>query len=279
MSTIGAVGIDHRAAGVRPLGFAWLSSDRLERALGPLAEAGRVDELLLISAAGGIEAYFTSRHPHAAAGPLSEAMIALVGTPGAAVRPRDRLVCRLGADAVRRLFRIVAGLEALVPGDEEVRRALRAAERAGTAGPVLRQLCAEAQRSARRARQCGGLGAGPVQLARLVDDTARRFDAALAATFRPGRPGRRFEVIDGQATRLDVLVRRLVSPLDTGSIHGRGHGILQRDPGVEVTFLLDQAEFVSLRDRMLRRDGEVRFSVAMNDVTAIDAARSRPALV
>lgn len=107
----------------------------------------------------------------------------------------------------------------------------------------------------------------------------RRFDAALGATFRPGGPGRRFEVIDGQATRLDVLVRRLVSPLDTSSIHGRGHGVLQRDPGVEVTFLLDQADFMSLRDRMLRRDGEVRFSVAMNDVTAIDAARSRHALV
>jgi hypothetical protein len=86
-------------------------------------------------------------------------------------------------------------------------------------------------------------------------------------------------VIDAHAARLDVFVRRVVSPLDTGSIHGRGHGILQRDPNVELTFLIDQADFVSLRDRMLRRDGEVGFSVAMNDVTAIDAARSRPALV
>ena len=86
-------------------------------------------------------------------------------------------------------------------------------------------------------------------------------------------------MIDAHAAQLDVIVRRVVSPLDTGSIHGRGHGILQHDPNVELTFLIDQTDFVSLRDRMLRRDGEVRFSVAMNDVTAIDAARARPALV
>jgi len=79
-------------------------------------------------------------------------------------------------------------------------------------------------------------------------------------------------VIEGQAAvQLDVLVLRVVSPLDTGSIHGRGHGRLQ-DRDVEVTFLLDQSDFLSLRERMLRRDGDVSFRVAMNDVTAIDAA-------
>jgi hypothetical protein len=89
----------------------------------------------------------------------------------------------------------------------------------------------------------------------------------------------RFDVIDGQASRLDVLVLRAVSPLDTGSIHGRGHGLLSGDPDVEVTFLLDQADFVALRERLLRRDGDVRFGVPINDVTAIDTVRSRPALV
>jgi glutamyl-tRNA reductase len=196
MSSIGSVGIDHRTAGIRPLGFAWLSSERLERTLGPLAETGAVDELLLVSPAGGIEAYFAARDPGAAADALGEAMVALVGTePGVASRLRDRLVCRLGPDAVRRMFRVVAGVEAPVPGDDEVRRALRAAERAGTAGPVLRRLCDEALRSARRARQCADLGAGPEQVARLVDAGARRFDAG-------GEPAR-FEVIDGQTADHD----------------------------------------------------------------------------
>jgi hypothetical protein len=82
-------------------------------------------------------------------------------------------------------------------------------------------------------------------------------------------------VINGHASELDVLVLRVVSPLDTGSLHGRGHGVLQRDPGVVVTFLLDQADFLSLRGRLLARDGEVSFSVSANDVTSIDTARDR----
>jgi hypothetical protein len=82
-------------------------------------------------------------------------------------------------------------------------------------------------------------------------------------------------VIDAHASELDVLVRRVVSPLDTGSLHGRGQGLLRRDTGVEVTFLLDQADFLSLRERLLRRDGDVSFSVSANDVTAIDTALDR----
>lgn len=78
------------------------------------------------------------------------------------------------------------------------------------------------------------------------------------------------EVQHVRAAQLDVLVQRLVSPLDTGSIHGRGHGVLRSDPGVEVTFLLDQSDFSSLRERILTQDGEVSFRVAMNDVTAVD---------
>jgi hypothetical protein len=78
-------------------------------------------------------------------------------------------------------------------------------------------------------------------------------------------------VIDGHSAQLDVVVMRVVSPLDTGSIHGRGQGRLSRDRAVEVTFLLDQADFLSLRERLLSRAGDVGFQVAMNDVTAIDA--------
>jgi hypothetical protein len=79
-----------------------------------------------------------------------------------------------------------------------------------------------------------------------------------------------------RATQLDVLVQRVVSPLDTGSIHGRGQGVLQRDRGVEVTFLLDQADFVTLRERILTQEGgEVSFNVSMSDITAIDTTRDR----
>jgi len=83
-------------------------------------------------------------------------------------------------------------------------------------------------------------------------------------------------VIEAYATQLDVLVRRVVSPLDTGSIHGRGQGVLEADPAVEITFLVDQADFVSLRQRLLRRTGDVRFTVSLGDVTAIDTTHEHP---
>lgn len=83
------------------------------------------------------------------------------------------------------------------------------------------------------------------------------------------------DVIEGQSARLEVLVQRVVSPLDTGSIHGRGQGVLLRDRAVAVTFLIDQSDFQHLRERMLRRDGDVSFNVSANDVTAIDAAPER----
>ena len=69
--------------------------------------------------------------------------------------------------------------------------------------------------------------------------------------------------------QLDVLVTGIVSPIDTGSIHGRGRGLLRGDVEVEVTFLLDQDDFVRLRARLLELDGEVGLRVPVQDVTAI----------
>jgi hypothetical protein len=76
-----------------------------------------------------------------------------------------------------------------------------------------------------------------------------------------------------RGVQFEVLVTQVVSPLDTGSIHGRGQGVLRRDRGVGVTFLLDQEDFVALRARLLEGDGEVGFQVTMQDVTAISSRR------
>lgn len=72
-----------------------------------------------------------------------------------------------------------------------------------------------------------------------------------------------------QSVQLEVLVTHIVSPIDTGSIHGRGRGFLRRDRSVEVTFLLDQEDFAGLRARLLELGGEVGFRIPIQDVTAI----------
>ena len=78
-------------------------------------------------------------------------------------------------------------------------------------------------------------------------------------------------MLDVHATEIEVVVTRVVSSLDTGAIHGRGTGVLRDDRGVQVTFLLGQAEFQDLRQRMLGGGGDVRCTVRMGDVTAIDS--------
>jgi hypothetical protein len=84
-------------------------------------------------------------------------------------------------------------------------------------------------------------------------------------------------VINSQTAEIEVLVTRVVSPLDTGAIHGRGRGVLVDDRGIEVTFLIGQADFHHLRQQMLSGDGEVSFTVGLGDVTAIGAARDEAA--
>ena len=84
-------------------------------------------------------------------------------------------------------------------------------------------------------------------------------------------------MINTLTAEIEVLVTRVVSPLDTGAIHGRGRGVLLDDRGIEVTFLLGQVDFQNLRQQMLCGDGEVSFTVGLGDVTAIGAVRGEAA--
>jgi len=79
----------------------------------------------------------------------------------------------------------------------------------------------------------------------------------------------------GTAQHVEVEVLRLVSPLDTGSIHGRGHGLLREDPSVAVTFVVEQSGFAEIRRRLLDREGDVFVAVDVADITAVDVAGNR----
>ncbi len=83
------------------------------------------------------------------------------------------------------------------------------------------------------------------------------------------------KVLDGHRAKLEVVVQRVVSALDTGAIHGRGCGVLLRDRTVEVRFLLQHADFQRLRQDILAGQGEVTFSVHLRDVTAVDVNSPR----
>jgi glutamyl-tRNA reductase len=74
------------------------------------------------------------------------------------------LCLRVGPEAARHLFGVAAGVESRLLGEtvilRQVRTAYAAAQRAGTAGPVLSALCRHALRVGKRARAQTGISRG-----------------------------------------------------------------------------------------------------------------------
>lgn len=68
---------------------------------------------------------------------------------------------------------------------------------------------------------------------------------------------------------LEVIVHGATSPLETGSLFGRGHGVLARDRSIAVTFLLGHQDFTALRDRALGGATEISLAIRAVDVTAV----------
>lgn len=79
-----------------------------------------------------------------------------------------------------------------------------------------------------------------------------------------------------EAPSLEVVVFAATSPLETGSLFGRGRGVLAADRSVAVSFLLGHQEFVRLRDRFLRGATEISLAIRAVDVTAVDVEGLSP---
>lgn len=84
---------------------------------------------------------------------------------------------RFGRDAALHLFRVAAGLESPLPGEEavlgQVREAHRLAAEAGSLGPVLSTVLQRSIHAGRRVRNETALGAGVASYAELGVDAAR----------------------------------------------------------------------------------------------------------
>lgn len=75
---------------------------------------------------------------------------------------------------------------------------------------------------------------------------------------------------------LEVVVLGATSPLEAGSMFGRGHGLLAADRSISVTFLLGQQEFVTLRDSALSGATDISLRIRAVDITAVDLGAAGP---
>ncbi len=210
---LACTGVNHRTASV---------ALRERLALGPLAQhrvlhESRQDprapfrELAILSTCNRTEGY---AGPTAASDALLELLSSIAGVSPASLLPHTYL--ETGVGAVRRLCRVAAGLDSMVLGESEIQSqvaaALRTAEEAGSAGPVLTAAFRAAAQAGRRARAETGIGHLPTSVSteaiRLLRDVAGPLDPLSVLLVGTGKMGRLAGRMLRRATaRLTVISR------------------------------------------------------------------------
>jgi glutamyl-tRNA reductase len=162
MTTLGGV-LTHRTLPLAELEQVAVVSERLPALLDELAGAPAIDEVIVLSTCNRTELYLSTTDRSANDRTAIDDAVAILedvlGLPAGWVRPRLQV---LEGEAVpRHLFRVTAGLDAMVPGEPDVqgqvREALNVASDAGHVGPDLHGLFAAALRSGRAVRAGSGL--------------------------------------------------------------------------------------------------------------------------
>ena len=201
-----SLALDFRRTGIGSRERFHLSREELTRLYAEPAESS-VSELMLLSTCNRIELYAWSHVSHesevaAIQGALAERW---TGSNSSAAELLALATHRTGADAVRHLLRVAAGLESQVLGDSQVlhqvRKAYAGATGYGAVGPRLHRLLQMALRAGRRVRRETGLGRDHLTMGA----AAARFAAARAG----GLTGRGCVVVGAGKTAGQVL-RQLV---------------------------------------------------------------------
>lgn len=194
------VGVDYAGTPVALRERLAIPADELSGALARLREV--VGEGLILSTCNRTEVIAVSDADVAGAAALTELLIAGRGLRSDEVAPH--LWSRTGADAVRHLFAVAAGLDSLVLGEDQIqsqlRAALDAAATANTLGPTLHRLGHAALSAGKRVRAETAIGRGNASIV----------SAALrAAAARLGTLAGRSILIVGAGDTAELVLKHL----------------------------------------------------------------------
>ncbi len=164
------VGLNHRTAGVELRERLAFDDEQRPRALQTLASRHGC-EAALVSTCNRVELYLGGMPPAALNAELvAEFLSEFHGVPVEQIRPA--LYTRQGEEAVQHLFRVAAGLDSLVLGEEQiagqVKQAYELADEAGSVGPVLHSLFQHARVVTKRIRTETGIAQGKVSVSSLA---------------------------------------------------------------------------------------------------------------
>jgi len=159
MHQVGVVGLSYRHAGIDEVARFAVPKAEVSARLPWLQDELQAAELLYLGTCNRVEVLYTTSDGSAAGDARSDVYRALTGhdpQPGEATRV---LRAWTGEAALEHLFLVACGLDSAQTGEQEIAAQLRgawqAARSAGTSGPTLDRMLAEALRMANRVHRLG----------------------------------------------------------------------------------------------------------------------------
>ena len=175
MSELLAIGVSHKTAPVEVRERLALPEARAAEFVRDLRGAAEVHEAVAISTCNRTELYLVVGEPVEA-----ESTVLAMLSSQAATRPTElapAIYSHRNCDAARHLYRVSAGLESMVVGENEiqgqVKRAYELALAKDTAGPLTNQLFRAALATGKRVRSETGIGARQLSLPAVAVALAR----------------------------------------------------------------------------------------------------------
>jgi len=214
------VGLNHRVAPVEVRERLAFDESRLSEALDGVRRATGAAEAVILSTCNRVEIY--SARPEAAENEISLAarwLAAHHGVPEPLVTPA--LYRHAGFDAVRHLYRVTAGLDAMILGETQiiaqVKRAYQAAHDGGHTGRAFNLLFQRALAVAKRIHATTGIGRGHVSVpgvaARLAEKVFQDLTKRRVAIVGAGETGElTLEAFRDRSGVPPVIVNRTLEP-------------------------------------------------------------------
>jgi glutamyl-tRNA reductase len=174
MSELLALGISHKTAPVSLRERLAFSEGEAEEFARTAVATGEVREAVVISTCNRTEVYLVVGDPVQAESDVLGLLALRAG-----IRPTElaeAIYSPRNCDAARQLYRVTAGLESMIVGENEiqgqVRRAHEAAMRAGATGPLTNRMFAAALTTGKRVRSETAIGSSRVSVPSVAVDLA-----------------------------------------------------------------------------------------------------------
>ncbi len=179
--TLFVAGLNHVSSPVEIREQLAIDDDKLREVLRDVQGTGVLRELVMLSTCNRVEVYGVADVPSEARAVAFRHLCSLRGIDPARIEPL--IYTRLGPDAVRHLFRVVASLDSLVIGEPQiagqVKDAFAVAQAAETVGPTLHTLFTQAFAVSKKVRTDTEIARHAVSVSFAAVELAKKIFAEL----------------------------------------------------------------------------------------------------